>query len=403
MLTDRNILENKILIILQKLNTKELEGLQKLCLKQNINPARIVDIVENRIPIQEVGECELYLIYSNLQNIVSGLTATNKFFTASEIDVYSKSKLPELKVKKFPVVFKNVQKIKSGQWQLVMPIDELMELKQRQTIIYNPHTQRPLIVIEKGEKIITKVDINQKSVKDIMNLMSQGMYNPHHITINMNKDKDTEPIFSGNDIIINDGQLDIIDGYHNYVAATRMKAQRSDFEYYMPIILTHFDERQAGMYISQENKKNIIDTSYTASLDITNIGNIVTDRINNESEFYLHNKISRQLNGQIDFKYLSSIISYYFKDTKQGVEAAKLAKSIYKYWNDLIEILPELQERKYDFKDLLIIINCFKENIDIESCINVLENSSEQNIQPPIKKTVETKINNFLKGCGLNV
>ena len=69
----------------------------------------------------------------------------------------------------------------------------------------------------------------------------------------------------------------------------------------------------------------------------------------------------------------------------------------------MIEILPELQERKYDFKDLLIIINCFKENIDMESCINALENSSEQNIQPPIKKTVETKINNFLKGCGLNV
>ena len=392
MKTERHVLEDVILVTLNKLNAKQLEELQRACMKYNLLPSRIVDIIDKRLPIQEIGEGELFWLCDEMHSISgSGSLIVKKYFTEKELQVYPKASLPSLKVEKFPVRFENIQRIKSNQWQCVMSIDDLMNLKQRQVITYNPNTQRPLIVIEKGEKIITKVDLNKESVVEIMKLMEQGFYNPHHITINLNKDLDTEPIFSGNDMIIEEGQLDIIDGYHNYIAATRMKAKYKDFEYYMPIIITHFDERQAGMYIAQENKKNIINTNYTDSLDITNIGNLITERINDNTDFYLYGKIGKQSYSQVPFAVLSSIIKYYFKSVKQGTETTKLVKELTKYWNDIIDYDQNLQEHKYNTRDIAIIVTCFKNGIPANTCIRI-SNLYGQKINLPLTPSIESSI-----------
>lgn len=392
MKTERHVLEDVILVTLNKLNSKQLEELQRACMKYNLLPSRIVDIIDKRLPIQEIGEGELFWLCTELYEISgSSSLSVNKYFTEKELLTYPKASLPSLKVEKFPVKFENVQKIKSNQWQCVMSIEDLMNLKQKQVITYNPNTQRPLIVIEKGEKIITKVDLNKESVVEIMKLMEQGYYNPHHITINLNKDLDTEPIFHGNDMIIEEGQLDIIDGYHNYIAATRMKAKYKDFEYFMPIIITHFDERQAGMYIAQENKKNLINTNYTDSLDITNAGNLITERINDSTDFYLYGKIGKQSYAQIPFAKLSSIIHYYFKTVKQGSETSKLVKSIVEYWNYVIDYEPDLQESKYNTRDLAVIITCFKHGAVPSVCVRV-KHLYGQKINLPLTPSVESSI-----------
>lgn len=396
MKTERNVLENELLKALNTLTDKTLQWLQFACVKYNMTPSRIVDIIDKRLPIQEVGEAELFWICDELYNITTNsIFKVDKYFTDKEIEQYPKTTLPSLKKERFPVVFENVQRIKSNQWQCVMPISELMDLKQRQVITYNPNTQRPLIVIEKGEKIVTKVDLNKDSVKEIMRLMEDGFYNPHHITINMNKNMDTEPIVQGNNIVVQSGQLDIIDGYHNYIAATRTKAKNKDFEYYMPIILTHFDEHQAGMYIAQENKKNLIDTSYTDSLDITNVGNLITERINDTTEFYLYNKIGKQSYSQVPFSALSNIIKYYFKATKQGVEMSKLVKEIVKYWNDIIEYDTALQNNKYRVRDLAIIITCFKHKAEINICDRILKIYGDK-INLPMTAATENKITKLI-------
>ena len=392
MKTERHVLEDVILVTLNKLNAKQITELQHACMKYNLLPSRIVDIIDKRLPIQEVGEGELFWLCDELYNIFgSGTLDVGRYFTQKELLSYPKAALPSLKTEKFPVIFENIQRIKSNQWQCVVPIEYLMDLKQRQVITYNPNTQRPLIVIEKGEKIITKVDLNKESVNEIMQLMEQGFYNPHHITINLNKDLDTEPIFRGNDMIIEEGQLDIIDGYHNYIAATRMKAKYKDFEYYMPIVITHFDEKQAGMYIAQENKKNIIETSYTDSLDITNQGNLITERINDNMDFYLYGKIGKQSFSQIPFADLSSIIKYYFKSVKQGAETSRLVKDIVEYWNSIIDCKPNLQEHKYNARDLAIIMTCFKYDVEPSICIQIM-GAYKQKLKLPLTPSIESGI-----------
>lgn len=397
MKTDRNVLEDELLKVLNTLTDKELQWLQLACIKYNMTPSRIVDIIDKRLPIQEIGEAELFWICDELYNITTCTSLKiDKYFTDKELYQYPKTALPSVKRSRFPVVFENVQRIKSNQWQCVVSIDDLMDLKQRQVITYNPNNQRPLIVIEKGEKIVTKVDLNKDSVNEIMKLMENGFYNPHHITINLNKDSDTEPILQGNNIVVNCGQLDIIDGYHNYIAATRMKAKNKDFEYYMPVILTHFDENQAGMYIAQENKKNIINTSYTDSLDMTNIGNLITERINDNMDFYLHNKISKQSYSQISFSSLSNIVKYYFKETKQGVEMSQLVKEIVRYWNSIIEHNTDLQNIKYSIKDLAIIITCFKYNAPANECNKILHEYSDR-VNLPMTSVTENKITKLIK------
>lgn len=392
MKTDRNVLEDQLLKVLNTLTNKKLQELQLACMKYNLIPSRIIDIIDKRLPIQELGEAELFWICKELYDMLQNkILNPDKYFTDAELVQYPKTVLPPLKRKKFPVKFTKVQKIKSNQWQCVIPIAEIVDLKQRQVITYNPNTQRPLIVIEKGEKIITKVDLNKESVNDIMRLMEQGFYNPHHITINMNKDVDTEPILQGSTIMIESGQLDIIDGYHNYIAATRMKAKNKDFEYNMPVILTHFDEHQAGMYIAQENKKNLINTSYTDSLDITDIGNLITERINDTTSFYLYNRIGKQSYSQIPFSSLSSIIKYYFKSTKQGAEMSRLVKDVVQYWNSIIDENSELQDRKYIIKDIAIIITCFKYNAQPVTCNRILSIYNDK-INLPMTATTEKYI-----------
>lgn len=397
MKAERNVLEDVILTTLNKLNSKQIAELQHACMKYNLLPSRIVDVIDKRLPIQEMGEGELFWVCDELHNIVDvNILEVGRYFTDKELSSYPKAKLPSLKTKKFPVVFENVQRIKSNQWQCVMFIDDLMNLKQRQVITYNPNTQRPLIVIEKGEKIVTKVDLNKESVSEIMKLMEQGFYNPHHITINLNKDLGTEPIFRGNDIVVQEGQLDIIDGYHNYIAATRMKAKHKDFEYYMPIIITHFDEKQAGMYIAQENKKNLINTSYTDSLDITNTGNLITERINDNTDFYLYGKVGKQSYSQVPFSALSSIVHHYFKSVKQGAETSKLVKEIVEYWNCVIDNEPNLQDCKYKTRDLAIIVTCFKNGIPSEACIKI-QHSYGQKINLPLTPSIESSIIKLFK------
>ena len=75
----------------------------------------------------------------------------------------------------------------------------------------------------------------------------------------------------------------------------------------------------------------------------------------------------------------------------------------YAYWNDIIEIDAAWQDKKYTFNDVLIIIACLKYEIAANDCIVALNSSEQlQNMQPPMKKTFDTKIKKFLEEC-LNV
>ena len=133
MKTERHVLEDVILVTLNKLNTKQIQELQRACMKYNLLPSRIIDIIDKRLPIQEVGEGELFWLCDELYRISGTNTlSVNQYFTEKELRSYPKATLPSLKTEKFPVRFENIQRIKSNQWQCVMAIDELMNLKQRQ-------------------------------------------------------------------------------------------------------------------------------------------------------------------------------------------------------------------------------------------------------------------------------
>lgn len=399
---DRDKLENLILRVLNNLNTHQLRQVESGCLEFNMIPSIVVNIINNVTPIQQLGEFELYILIRILNNLKYTEYSPNDYFTEKELVGYSKAKLKKESNEKFPVVFKNVQRIQSNQWQCVVPIEYLLELRSRQALIYNPNTQRPLILIEKGERIITKVDLNQRSVKEIMTLMKEGIYFPHHITINMNKNYDTEPIFKGDDIIIESGQLDIIDGYHNYIAATRMKYENEDFQYNVPVILTHLDEQQAGMYIAQENKKNIIDEKYTENFDALKIGNLIAERINDSSDFYLYKQIIKQtaLEPKIRFYDLSTMLSRYYKDVKQGIEVAKTSKKIVDFWNRCLENDIFEENHIYDIYDLSVIAICCKKDFTIEQCKAILDNRSNRQYKNASRyalQKIEDDISNISK------
>ena len=78
MLMERNMLEDKMLVALSSLSSKQVELLQRVCLKHNMTPAKISDIIDHRLPIQEIGDGELFWIFSALR---SGLSAGTRIWS----------------------------------------------------------------------------------------------------------------------------------------------------------------------------------------------------------------------------------------------------------------------------------------------------------------------------------
>lgn len=310
--------------------------------KRNYLKAATHSILLQQRPLSDVSDKEIYWVIDGLNETLSENGERNllkdfkikDIFTDKEIQKYSKSKFENVTETIYPISFK-VLKISDDQWLSTISSKKLFELYKNQIINYNKNTQRPLKEVTKHGVKTYKINKNKQSVNAIKEDLKKGLFIPNCLTFNINMDNPSNEYYvdeENRELVLENGQFDLIDGFHRYSAITELLLENPDIEFNFGIWIMNFDENKSCRFIAQEDKRNKINKTYTKSLDALN-GDNFSSRIiqvlneNNNSPF--KGKLTRYNDSNINYDDVVIAINDNFKCSTR-MEANRLSENIIK-------------------------------------------------------------------------
>lgn len=355
-------------------NQEKLNTLVTEIEKENGVPTGItMDIIAGRTNMEEDNEFLLFLICNKINP-----DKVKEFFTENEINFYQAQQY-ETNEFEFPLDIKCIQ-VAPDQWIGVADVNFLIELRKAQLINYNANAQRTMQRVVRGNKEIYKISLNAKALKEIKASLAQGNFIPNTITLNMPEITDWTYDTKKNILTINQlPAFDISDGYHRYVAMCQLKEMNPDFNYPIELRIISFPDDKVKQFIYQEDQKTKMRKVDSASMNMSSPANIVLERLNTDTMFDLKGKLLRN-GGQINFGFAGNIVDYlFFKGVKTAPmnEIVAVKDQLKNGINTFVETYPEWFDKKFDFKDTLILIYGIIQNWSPE-IINDKINNKEQ-------------------------
>lgn len=316
--------------------------------------------------MEEDNEFLLFLICNKIDQ-----NKTKEFFTENEINFYQ-SQQYERDEFEFPFDVQCIQ-VASDQWIGVADVNFLIELRKAQLINYNANAQRTMQRVVRGNKEIYKIALNAKALKEIKTSLAQGIFIPNTITLNMPETTDWTYDAKRNTLTINQlSAFDISDGYHRYVAMCQLKETNPDFNYPIELRIISFPDDKVKQFIYQEDQKTKMRKVDSASMNMSSPANIVLERLNMDTMFDLKGKVLRN-GGQINFGYAGNIIEYlFFKGVKTAPmnEVVAVKDQLKNGINAFVEAYPEWFDKRFGFKETLIMIYGITQNWTPETINN---------------------------------
>lgn len=360
MKVSRNELEKEITGEIEELvrNKRDIQTIiQNAKKKFGIPPMITNDYITLRKDMTEADNFVLYI----LADILLSPKAITHYFTDTEIKTFSKTKW-HVETVQFPLKF-DMTRINDEQYIGCITAKKLMLLKDAQLINYNENAQRTMKRIIRGEMEYYQIALNKDAVYAIMESYESDIYIPNAITLNLPEDADFVYDDRKKQLIIQDTDyLDILDGYHRYIAMSKIHDQNPDFDYEMELRIVQFTEDKAKRFIWQEDQKTKMRKIDSESMDSTKLSNKIVDRLNNDGCFVLSGMISRN-KGIINAAYLANIIDVlYLSDIKksEGLKAIKnIVKRFEKAVDDFTEEYPEYLEKPWD--KITTFMLCYEE------------------------------------------
>lgn len=274
--------------------------------------------------IREMHEADERILY--ILSYSLGMN-TDDWFTEREVKEFSK-KINKYKAKKDLFTFDNVIKVSDDQYLTTIDIETWKAFKHYQLINYNTSIQRPVRAKLNGDKVVFKINVNEKAVREIKSDILSGLYVPDTITLNVDNpfnliyDKESHTLS-----VIDTESYDILDGYHRYRALSEIINENPDFEYTMELRITAFSEEKARSFTFQQDKKNKMKKVDAKALDDSSVQNIIIDRLNRSPKFDLRGNIG--VTGYIIPSWLGIIIDAVYlsemsaKEKKENIETIK--------------------------------------------------------------------------------
>lgn len=362
----RDALNERIMLLISK--TDERRALYDTLAEQfNMPISLAADICAGRELISEQNDFVAFVMLSGLAP-----EDVKKYFTSEEVKMFEQEKFekPEFEL---PLVFKNMAQIAPDQWIGRITAKELMALKDAQVIKYNENTQRTMRRVVRGESRYYKIALNEKSVREIKDALESGAYISDDITLNMPQET-TEFTFSKGKITISElDKLDIIDGYHRYIAISRALIENKDFDYPMELRLVNFSEEKAKQLIYQKDQKTKMRQVDSAALNQYNPANIVVDQLNADPSSNIQGMISRN-SGAINHVDLAAFVNaFYFPTGKASrKEILTVKKELQEKFNAYLSSDLSLTDHTFSTKEIAVIMYCFKHEKDYIAAINYL-------------------------------
>lgn len=291
----------------------------------------------------------LYCIMEAIDTVTSKGTdkLVSKYFEENEIKSFKKYTYKPNKIK-FPISFEAIQ-IDDSQWIGKITVQQIMNLSP--LIIYNENTQRNLKREALGETEIYSIFLNRKALNEITKSYQDGSYIPNTITLNIPEDVD---------FTYEDGRLtfkkieslDILDGYHRYVAMVNLYSTDNNFDYPMEIRWVNFNEDKARQFIWQEDQKTKMTKLESNAFNQNNPSNQLINMLNQVTT--LKNIVDR--NGNVDSGVASGFISILWfdknKHTYSRKEIVEVKKEIEKGLTEVINLKPEAFDSKWNRREI---------------------------------------------------
>lgn len=321
-------------------------------------------------PIEELNAIDLFCI----MDVIDGEKSYSKFFTTKEIKEYKDYQYEEIKPLK-KIEF-NMLRVADDQYIGNYTARQLMDLQKHSLLNYNVNTQRAMkYIIRKGEEEF-RIAINLKAVEEIKNAMEKNRYIPTTITLNARDDTGIEIDFQrveknsdyGKLVIHNVKPLDIIDGYHRYLAMSELYNTDDTFDYPIELRIVNFSEEQAKQFIYQEDQKTKMPKVASNSLNQYDFYNKICKRLNTESEFSgeIHT------NGNLNAGILASAMGGVFT-VRARTDISNVTKTFVKYFEKLSDERPDMVEHKWNNYQILAITYCTHKGVDIEKALKLFD------------------------------
>ena len=256
---DRGMLEKRLTDICSyiALNSEECNKIYDLVKeKYNIPRGLTSDLICLRMSMSETTEFILFCILDAVIEATGATEHIEDYYTAQEIKKYSKSKYKVNKIK-FPLRIKMIQ-IANDQWIGNIDNTLLMQLRAAQLINYNTNAQRTMTKIIRGDNEIYKITLNQKAVAAINENLKNGLFVPNTLTFNIPEDIESDFYYDNDSmelVITKLEHVDIIDGYHRFIAACQASDEDSKFEFNWELRVVNFSDDKAKNFIYQEDQK----------------------------------------------------------------------------------------------------------------------------------------------------
>ena len=232
----------------------------------------------NRFDLENLPDNVLYYFVSVI------LPSKVSEYTAAEIKKYEKTKYIKETIK-FPIKIPMIQ-IGQDHWVGKIDVAFLMQLKKAQLINYNENAQRTLErKISNGVEYY-RIALNNKSVEEIIKSFENDSYIPNTITLNISEDSDFYYNEETAHFIIKElKHFDILDGYHRYIAMSRIFQTNPKFNYEMELRIVCFNNEKARQFIWQEDQKTKMKKVDSDSFNQNNPANQIVTMLNDITEF----------------------------------------------------------------------------------------------------------------------
>jgi len=280
---------------------KEVEKV--MATKYNVKFGDTVDIFNEISPfsVKELNDEMLYKLMNSIREVALNRYESldpsdlfvNKYFTEEEIELYEK---PLDEETDFDIEITDWKQVSPNKYTIYVSIDEVIRWRNYNKLRFNPETQRDLVTIIVKGVPIKKLDINRKSVNEMKELRKKGLYFPVRGIININPDYFDKPIIKdGKMIIPAETHMDLIEGFHNYIAMCEVKDENPNYEELCEFDIMLLNVDDANRFILQMDKKNHFKTNQTIRMDRINQVNYIIDQLNKSGEFHLYGTINSSM------------------------------------------------------------------------------------------------------------
>lgn len=336
-------------------------------------------------------------INSNQQLDASDLNE-DKYFVKEEIAEFS-IPYPE-EEKDFDLVITDWKQISDTKIKIFTNVDEVTNVwRNFNKLRFNPETQRDLVNVIINGKKVKRLDVNRDSIRDMKKLMSKGMYYDVPIIININPEISPLPYKDGKNLIIpKEAHMDLIEGFHNYIAMTELKDEDPNFKFDVEFTLRILTVEEANQFIIQMDKKNHFKPAQIVRIDKLNEINYIIDQLNKRSSFHLYGTIDDDMKV-----YLNKLLT-------------NLYGSVIDRLNETLPILSDLENnlnyiiitqkhvKSFTKKEFMLYISLIKyskdNNIEFENIFNKINNEKMLNdfnyYYEPTPKNIRL-INKYIK------